>query len=132
MNVVILAGGFGTRLSEETEIRPKPMVDIGGKPILWHIMKHYAHHGFKEFFIALGYKGEAIKHYMIDYNMLNSNIVVRLSSGEVEIKEKQLHIRIEDTVLITADGPEVLTKHVPKEVDEVLALVGTRQVTSKQ
>ena len=61
MKVAILAGGFGTRLAEETEIRPKPMVEIGSKPILWHIMKIYAHYGFKEFVIALGYKGDYIK-----------------------------------------------------------------------
>ncbi|NJN99615.1 MAG: NTP transferase domain-containing protein, partial [Anaerolineales bacterium] len=63
MKVVILAGGFGTRLAEETEIKPKPMVEIGGRPILWHIMKHYAHYGFKEFVIALGYKGETVKRF---------------------------------------------------------------------
>jgi len=63
MKVVILAGGQGTRLTEETDLRPKPMVEIGGRPILWHIMKHYAHHGFKEFFIALGYRGEMVKRF---------------------------------------------------------------------
>jgi glucose-1-phosphate cytidylyltransferase len=60
MKVVILAGGLGTRMAEETEVKPKPMVEIGGKPILWHIMKHFAHHGFQEFFVALGYKGDVI------------------------------------------------------------------------
>ena len=67
MKVVILAGGLGTRLSEETDSRPKPMVEIGGRPILWHIMKRYAHHGFNEFVVALGYKGEMIKRYFLDY-----------------------------------------------------------------
>ncbi len=67
MKVVILAGGLGTRLAEETEVRPKPMVEIGGRPILWHIMKHYAHYGFNEFVVALGYKGEVIKRYFLDY-----------------------------------------------------------------
>ena len=66
MNVVILAGGVGTRLVEETEIKPKPMVEIGGKPILWHILKHYSHYGYQNFIIALGYKGEHIKKYFID------------------------------------------------------------------
>ena len=61
IKVVILAGGFGSRLAEETEVIPKPMVEIGGRPILWHIMKHYAHQGFREFLVAIGYKGEAIK-----------------------------------------------------------------------
>ena len=68
MKVVILAGGLGTRLAEETDIKPKPMVEIGGRPILWHIMKHYAHYGFKEFFIAGGYKHQAIKRYFLEYD----------------------------------------------------------------
>jgi len=68
MKIVILAGGFGSRLAEETEVKPKPMVEIGGWPILWHIMKHYAHYGFKEYFIALGYKGDIIKRYFLDYH----------------------------------------------------------------
>ncbi len=67
MKVVILAGGLGTRLSEETELKPKPMVEIGSRSILWHIMKHFAHYGFKEFFIALGYKEEVIKRYFGAY-----------------------------------------------------------------
>jgi len=76
MKVAILAGGFGTRLAEETEVKPKPMVEIGGKPILWHIMMHYMHYGFKQFVIALGYKGEYIKRYMVDYCTLNGNLRV--------------------------------------------------------
>lgn len=84
MKVAILAGGYGSRLAEETEIKPKPMVDIGGRPILWHIMRHYAHYGYDEFVIALGYKGEVIKKYMVDYCSLNSNLKVKLSTGEVE------------------------------------------------
>ena len=66
MKVVILAGGLGTRLQEETEVKPKPMVEIGGRPVLWHIMNIYAHHNFKEFVIALGYKGEFIKNYFLN------------------------------------------------------------------
>jgi glucose-1-phosphate cytidylyltransferase len=81
MKVVILAGGFGTRLAEETEVRPKPMVEIGGRPILWHILKHYAQHGFKEFVIALGYKGDVIKQFFRDYHMLNGDMTVRLADG---------------------------------------------------
>jgi len=84
MKVAILAGGYGSRLSEETEIKPKPMVEIGGRPILWHIMRHYAHYGFDEFAIALGYKGEVIKKYMADYCALSSNLKVKLATGEVE------------------------------------------------
>jgi glucose-1-phosphate cytidylyltransferase len=83
MKVAILAGGFGTRLAEETEIRPKPMVEIGGQPILWHIMKIYAHYGFKEFVIALGYKGEYIKKYMLDCCALTSNLTVDLKDGKI-------------------------------------------------
>jgi len=83
MKVAILAGGVGTRLVEETEVKPKPMVEIGGRPILWHIMRHYAHYDFKNFIIALGYKGEVIKKYMVDYANLNSNLTVNIGSGKV-------------------------------------------------
>jgi glucose-1-phosphate cytidylyltransferase len=82
MKVGILAGGLGTRLAEETVTKPKPMVEIGGKPILWHIMMHYAHYGFKDFAIALGYKAEVIKEYMVDYYSLHSNLTVNLKTGE--------------------------------------------------
>lgn len=84
MKVGILAGGLGSRLSEETHLKPKPMVEIGEQPILWHIMKHYSHYGFNEFVIALGYKGEVIKRYMLDYSMLNSNLTIDMSSGSVK------------------------------------------------
>ena len=83
MKVAILAGGYGSRLAEETEVKPKPMVEIGGRPILWHIMRHYAHYGYKDFVIALGYKGEVIKRYMVDYCSLNSDLTVNLATGEV-------------------------------------------------
>jgi glucose-1-phosphate cytidylyltransferase len=89
VKVVILAGGLGTRLAEETEIKPKPMIEIGGRPILWHIMKHYAHYGFKEFFIALGYKGEVIKHYFMDYYTLNGSMTINLSNGRVKRHKKE-------------------------------------------
>jgi glucose-1-phosphate cytidylyltransferase len=85
MKVVILAGGLGTRFPEETDIKPKPMIEIGGRPILWHIMMHYAYYGFKNFIVALGYKGEVIKKYMVDYNSLNSNLCVNLHNGDVQI-----------------------------------------------
>ncbi len=84
MKAVILAGGQGTRLAEETEIKPKPMVEIGGQPILWHIMKAYGHHGFNEFLIALGYKGSAIKRFFLEYHALNGDMSLRLRSGQVE------------------------------------------------
>jgi glucose-1-phosphate cytidylyltransferase len=84
MKVVILAGGLGSRLAEETEIRPKPMVEIGDRPILWHIMKHYAAAGFSEFVVALGYKGDEIKRFFVDYLSLTGDLTVRMGSGEVE------------------------------------------------
>jgi glucose-1-phosphate cytidylyltransferase len=86
MKVAVLAGGVGTRLVGE-EVKPKPMVEIGGRPILWHIMMHYARYGFNEFVIALGYKGEVIKRYMLDYCSLNSNLTVNLESGAVQIHD---------------------------------------------
>ena len=85
MKVAILAGGVGSRLAEETDIRPKPMVEIGGKPILWHILMHYSYYGFKNFVVALGYKAEVIKKYMVDYCSLNSNLTVNLRNGEVQV-----------------------------------------------
>ena len=88
MKVIILAGGLGTRLAEETEVRPKPMVEIGGQPILWHIMKYYAQYGFKEFYIALGYKGEVIKRFFLDYYLLNGSLTVDLSNGNIQVQEK--------------------------------------------
>jgi len=85
MKVLLLAGGFGTRLSEETDIKPKPMVDIGGKPILWHIMKTYSHHGFNEFVILLGYKGYYIKEYFANYFLHQSDVTIDMSDGSMEI-----------------------------------------------
>lgn len=84
MKTIILAGGFGTRLSEETELRPKPMVEIGSRPILWHIMKTYAHYGFNDFSIALGYKGEMIKRFFLDYRLLTSSLSVSLNDEKVD------------------------------------------------
>ena len=84
MKVIILAGGFGTRLSEYTDTIPKPMVTVGGRPILWHIMKIYAHFGHKDFYLALGYKAEVIKEYFLHYRSHNADFTVDLSSGEVE------------------------------------------------
>jgi glucose-1-phosphate cytidylyltransferase len=83
MKVILLAGGFGTRLSEYTEVLPKPMVPIGGKPILWHIMQTYAKYGNKDFYVALGYKAEVIKEYFLNYRTLNSDFSVNLGTGEI-------------------------------------------------
>ena len=85
MKVVILAGGLGTRLSEETTIKPKPMVEIGGKPILWHIMKIYSHYGFNEFIICLGYKGYLIKEYFANYFLHQSDVTIDLSINKIEV-----------------------------------------------
>lgn len=84
MKVVILAGGYGTRLAEYTELIPKPMVPVGEKPIIWHIMKTYAHYGYKDFYLALGYKAEVIKEYFLNYRSLNSDFTVDLSNGEIK------------------------------------------------
>jgi glucose-1-phosphate cytidylyltransferase len=83
MKVAILAGGLGSRISEETEIKPKPMVEIGGRPILWHIMKHYGRYGYEDFVIALGYKGEFIKRYMVEYASLHGDVTVSMREGRI-------------------------------------------------
>ncbi len=87
--VVILAGGLGTRLSEETGLKPKPLVEIGGQPILWHILKIYGHYGFREFVIALGYKGHFIKEYFLNYYSFKNDITVEVKSGRVEVREER-------------------------------------------
>ena len=84
MKTIILAGGLGTRLQEETTIKPKPMVEIGGKPILWHIMKVYAYYGYKDFLVALGYKGEVIKRYFLDYYHLSNSLSISLQDGNID------------------------------------------------
>jgi len=83
MKVILLAGGFGTRLVEFTDVIPKPMVPIGGKPMLWHIMKTYAHYGHKDFYVALGYKAEVIKEYFLNYRALNADFTVDLTTGDI-------------------------------------------------
>jgi glucose-1-phosphate cytidylyltransferase len=88
MKVVILAGGLGTRLAEETEVKPKPMVEIGERPILWHIMKHYAFYGFKEFVIALGYKGDVIKRFFLERATLQDNFSIDMRSGKVTVNNR--------------------------------------------
>ena len=110
MKVAILAGGHGTRLAEETVVKPKPMVEIGGQPILWHIMMHYYHYGHKDFIIALGYKGEYIKKYMVDYCSLSSNLTVKLHSGQVEMHDNHKpdwRIDLIDTGLNTMTGGRI-------------------------
>lgn len=83
MKVGILAGGSGTRLSDSTQVIPKPLITIGGKPILWHLMRYYAHYGLSDFVVALGYRGELIKKYVVDFASLNSNLTVNLQTGQI-------------------------------------------------
>ena len=107
MKAIILAGGFGSRLSEETILRPKPMVEIGGRPILWHIMNIYASYGIKEFIIALGYKAEIVKEYFLNFYALNNDISIDLSSGKTTIhdgNQPDWKIHLVDTGLYTETG----------------------------
>jgi glucose-1-phosphate cytidylyltransferase len=107
MKAIILAGGFGSRLSEETVLRPKPMVEIGGKPILWHIMNIYSAHGVNEFVIALGYKAEIIKDYFLNFYALNNDITIDLATGKTTIHDGNLPkwiIHLVDTGLYTQTG----------------------------
>lgn len=110
MKVAILAGGFGSRLAEETEIRPKPMVEIGGKPILWHIMMIYAHYGYRNFVIALGYKGEYIKKFMMDYCALHSNLTIDMRNGNVTYHQENImdwRVQLVDTGLKSQTGGRI-------------------------
>ena len=109
MKVVILAGGFGSRLGSITGIIPKPMVSIGGKPILWHIMKSYSHYGFKEFVILLGYKGDVIKDYFYNYKVHNKDFTVQLNTGNIEFLGNNSHeedwkVTLVDTGVDTLKG----------------------------
>ncbi len=125
MKVVILCGGMGTRLREETEVRPKPMVEIGGRPILWHIMKTYAHYGYRDFILCLGYKGEVIKQYFYNYEVLTNDFTVDLRSGEVAVhKSDDQHgwrVTLADTGLTAKTGARV--KRVQRYLDGDLFMV---------
>ncbi len=117
MKVVILAGGFGTRLSEETDIKPKPMVEIGGKPILWHIMKIYSTYGFNDFVICLGYKGYVIKEYFANYFLHMSDVTIDLKNNQLEIhnvKAEPWKVTLVDTGLNTMTGGRI--KRVQKYI----------------
>lgn len=110
MKVVILAGGMGTRLQEETSVKPKPMVEIGGYPILWHIMNIYASYGHTEFIIALGYKSEVIKNYFLNYQFINNDISIDLQSGSVTVHHNRnvnWKIHLIDTGLSTETGGRI-------------------------
>lgn len=106
MKTVILAGGLGTRISEESHLRPKPMIEIGGRPILWHIMKLYSHHGFNDFVVCLGYKGYVIKEYFANYVLHNADLTVDLAKGAIEYHATN-HEPWRVTLVET--GPETLT-----------------------
>ena len=122
MQVVILCGGMGTRLREETESRPKPMVEIGQRPILWHIMKTFSHYGYNDFVLCLGYKGDQIKNYFLNYEKLSSDVRVELGSGNVEIfnghEEQDWRVTLVDTGLHTMTGARL--KMVEKYIDSDL------------
>jgi glucose-1-phosphate cytidylyltransferase len=110
MKIVILAGGLGTRLSEETDIKPKPMVEIGGKPILWHIMKIYSQYGFNDFIICLGYKGYVIKEYFANYFLHQSDVTIDLQKNALEIHQSKAEpwkITLVDTGLNTMTGGRI-------------------------
>jgi glucose-1-phosphate cytidylyltransferase len=108
MKVIILCGGMGTRLREETEYKPKPMVEIGGKPILWHIMKHYSFYGYSEFILALGYKGNVIRDYFLNYFMYNNNFTVDLElNGKISVHNGQVAENWKVTLVET--GSESMT-----------------------
>ncbi len=120
MKVVILCGGLGTRLREETEFRPKPLVEIGGRPILWHIMKIYAHYGFRDFVLCLGYRGNMIKEYFLNYEAMNNDFTICLGRRNHIVyhnahKEQDFHVTLADTGLETMTGGRV--KRVEKYID---------------
>ncbi len=123
--VVILAGGLGTRLREQTEFIPKPMVPVGGKPILWHIMKTYAHYGFKRFIICLGYKGNVIKEYFFHYNIMNSDFTVKLGGGDLKIHNS--HCAEDWEVTLAETGSKSMTgarvKCVESKIDTDLFML---------
>lgn len=107
MKVVLLAGGFGTRISEESHLKPKPMIEIGGRPILWHIMKTYAHYGFNDFIICLGYKGYAIKEYFAHYFLHESNVTFDFTDGNKRIVHE--HTAEPWKVTLVDTGEETMT-----------------------
>ena len=120
MKVVILAGGFGTRLSEMTDMIPKPMVPIGGKPILSHIMDIYSSYGYNEFILALGYKASVVKEYFLDFHYVNSDFTVDLSNGQITLHDKvknNIKVTLVDTGLNTMTGGRLrrLKSHIGSE-----------------
>lgn len=117
IKVVILCGGKGTRLHEETELRPKPMVEIGGKPILWHIMKIYAHYGFNEFILCLGYKGDVIRDYFRSYDLMHGDFIIELGKNE-GVRVLNRHDEREWKITLAETGDEAMTGARVKRVEE--------------
>src|SRR6187549_2331232 len=110
MKVLILAGGFGTRLSEETSVVPKPMVEIGGRPIIWHIMKSYSHYGFNDFVILLGYKGYYIKEFFANYFLHQSDVTIDLATGKMDVHRNESEpwkVTLLDTGELTMTGGRI-------------------------
>src|SRR6185369_9586608 len=133
MKTIILSGGLGYRLKEETEFKPKPMVNIGNKPILWHIMKIYAHYGFNDFIIALGYKGDYIKDYFINQKHLAHDFTIHTKSGATLLHKKSsrnpiddFKITFVDTGLETLPGERILRlkEFIPKEDENFMVTYG--------
>jgi len=127
MKVIILCGGLGTRLTEETLLKPKPMVEIGGRPILWHIMKIYSAHGFKDFVIALGYKSEIIKQYFLNYHHYQSDITVEVSSGNVAFHNTHTddwRVHLIETGLYTQTGGRIKKGMIFAGKERVMATYG--------
>jgi glucose-1-phosphate cytidylyltransferase len=125
VKVAILCGGFGTRLSEETQVRPKPMVEIGGRPILWHIMKIYERHGLQDFMLALGYKGEIIKDYFLHYHARQSDVTVHLGSGVVDYTNptaENWRVTMVDTGSSTQTGGRLLRLRTLLQADGTFML----------
>src|SRR3974377_1403690 len=120
MKVVLLCGGLGTRLREETEFRPKPMVEIGGRPILWHIMKLYAHYGFRDFVLCLGYRGAMIKEYFLNYEAMNNDFTLCLGHRP-QIEFKGGHEEQDFRVTLADAGQETMTggrlRRIAKYID---------------
>jgi glucose-1-phosphate cytidylyltransferase len=118
--VVILCGGMGTRLREETEYRPKPLVEVGGKPILWHIMKIYSSHGFRRFILCLGYKGHMIKEYFINYRMMNCDFTLRLGKHEAPVFNSTLNGAEDWQISFVDTGAEAQTGARVKRVEKLI------------
>lgn len=111
IKVVILCGGRGSRLREETEVRPKPLVEIGDRPILWHIMKIYAHYGFRDFILCLGYKGELIKEYFLNYEVMSNDFTIRLGSrGQIQFHSGHLEKGWNITLVNTGNQAQTGTR----------------------